>query len=354
MHIVLVGTNHKACPLEVRERLAFRPEQLPDAYRILRQELGCEESLILSTCNRVEIYAGTTRPPQTLERLASFLHAHAGFTLHEAKPSLYQLSEPHSVGHLFAVASGLDSMVLGETEILHQVKHAYELARAHGMTGKTFNILFQKALNAAKSVRAQTAINQGAVSIGTVAIELAQKIFGDLRPYTVLLAGAGKIGELVLKRLMDRGITKVCIANRSVDRAQTLALAYGAQAFGLGELQAQLARADIVMTCVAVPGFILSKADVAAVMPSRRQRPLCLIDLGVPSNIDPSIGQLENVYLFDLDDLQGLIAHHHQRRQQAVEQSREILNQKVERFLQWWSKEHGPCASSSSALEAVR
>lgn len=348
MHIVLVGTNHRSSPIEVRERLAFRPEQLPEAYRVLRHELGCEESLILSTCNRVEIYAGTSRLPGALERLSAFLTSHSHLREDELKPRLYHLSEPRSVGHLFAVASGLDSMVLGETEILSQVKLAYELARAHGMTGKTFNILFQKALNAAKSVQTHTGINRGAISVGTVAIELAQKIFGDLRPYAVLLAGAGKISELVLGRLIERGVTKVCVANRSLERAQQLSARYGAACSGLDGLEAKLADSDIVMTCTTAPGFVLTRDAVAGLMPSRHRRPLCLIDLGVPRNIDPSIGQLENVYLFDLDDLQSLVARHHERRLQAIEQSQAILNQKVNHFLSWWTKEHAGVPSSSA------
>jgi len=354
MHIVLVGVNHKSCPIEVRERLAFRTEQLPAAYATLRGDLGLPEALILSTCNRVEIYAGVAQLDGTCDRLAAFLSAHGRLDASELGSQLYTYTEPRSVEHLFAVASGLDSMVLGEAEILHQVKHAYELARLHGTTGKAFNVLFQKALNVGKTVRAKTAIGRGCVSVGTVAIELAQKIFGDLRPYTVLLVGAGKIGELTLKRLTARGVSKVRIVNRSRERAQGLASLYGGMALGLDALESELLDADIVITSTAAPDVLVSCAQLAAMMPLRRHRPLCLIDLGVPRNVDSSVGQLENVYLFDIDDLQGLVDHHHEQRQQAVRESQAILDQKIRHFFDWWQNELGSCEQPSSALVAAR
>jgi len=339
MHIVLVGANHRSCPIEIRERLAFRTEQLAAAYASLRNELDLPETLILSTCNRVEIYARTECLDGTIGRISSFLSHHGGVQWDHLLPRLYTYTEPDSVQHLFAVASGLNSMVLGEAEILHQVKHAYELARLHGTTGKVLNVLFQKALNAGKTVRANTAIGRGCTSIGTVAIELAQKIFGDLRPYTVLLVGAGKIGEMTLKRLAARGVSRVRIANRSQGRAQELAELYGGTAYGLLALESQLLEADIVITSTASPCFLVSRLQLAALMSQRRHRPLCLIDLGVPRNIDPASGELENVYLFDIDDLQGLVDHHHEQRRQAVCESQAILGEKVNQFLAWWHKE---------------
>lgn len=343
MHILVVGANHRSCPIEIRERLAFRTEQLPAAYATLRRELGFSEALILSTCNRVEIYAGTTLLDGTISRLSSFLSSHGGLALESLRPQLYTYPEPFSVQHLFRVASGLDSMVLGETEILHQVKRAYEQARVHGTTGKTLNVLFQKALHAGKAVRARTAIGKGCVSVGTVAIELAQKIFGELAPYTVLLVGTGKVGELVLKRLTARGVSRVRIVNRSLERAQALAAFYGGQAYGLESLASQLVEADIAMASTSAPTALLSRAQLSSIMVARRHRPLCLIDLGVPRNIEPSTGTLENVYLFDIDDLQGLVDHNHEQRRQAVLESQVILEQQVQAFLAWWQEEVGTC-----------
>ena len=338
MHIVLVGANYRSCPIEVRERLAFRNEQLGPAYAALRTELKLPETLILSTCNRVEVYAGVPHVDGTADRIASFLSAHSRVDPGELHPRLYTYQEPHSVQHLFAVASGLDSMVLGESEILHQVKDAYELARQHGTTGKALNALFQKALNTAKAVRAQTALGRGCVSVGTVAIELAQKIFGDLRAFTVLLVGAGKIGELTLRRLTERGVSHIRIMNRSLDRAQALVAQYGGRAFGIDALAAQLVDADIVITSASAPGALITRAQMAELMPHRRNRPLCLVDLGVPRNVEPSVGQSENVYLFDIDDLQGLVTHHHAQRQQAIAQSQQIIERKVHHFLAWREK----------------
>ena len=353
MQVIIVGTNHRSCPIEVRERLAFRTEQLPAAYDALRRSVGVSEALILSTCNRVEIYAGASQIDEAPNRLMSFLSAHGRFRQAELSQQLYALTEPRSIEHLFSVAGGLDSMVLGETEILHQVKHAYELARRHGTTGKTLNVLFQKALNVGRSVQARTAIGRGCVSVGTVAIELAQKIFGDLRPYTVLLVGAGKIGEVTLKRLTERGVSQVRIVNRSLERAQELASAYGGRAHGLDSLALQMLGADIVITSTSAPGLLVSRAEVASWMPQRRHRPLCLIDLGVPRNVEPSVGELENVYLFDIDDLQGLVTHHHGQRQQAVAESQAIIQQKVSHFLAWRNQERAGCEPSSSALAAA-
>jgi glutamyl-tRNA reductase len=328
MPILVVGANYRSCPIEVRERLAFRTEQLASAYAALRDHVGLTESLILSTCNRVEIYAKTSGPDGAAGKLASFLSAHSRLGEEMLHPQLYVYTEPSSIRHLFRVASGLDSMVLGETEILHQVKRAYEQAQQHGTTGKALNVLFQKALNAGKAVRAQTAISAGCLSVGTVAIEFAQKIFGDLAPYTVLLAGAGKIGEMVLQRLTERGVSRVRILNRTLERAQAMAARYGGQAAGLDQLAAQLCEADIAITSMSSPNVILSRAVVEQIMAARRHRPLCLIDLGVPRNIELDAGELENVYLFDVDDLQGLIDHNHQRRQQALQAAQAILEQK--------------------------
>ena len=335
MPILVVGVNYRSCPIEIRERLAFRPEQLPAAYAALRDQLGLAESLILSTCNRVEIYAQVPVLDGTVHRVTAFLSAHSDLELERLRPQLYTHTEPSSIEHLFRVASGLDSMVLGETDILYQVRASYELAQRYGTTGKALNTLFQRALNAGKSVQSRTGVGRGCLSVGTVAIELAQKIFGDLRPYTVLLVGAGKIGELVLQRLTDRGVARVVVMNRSADRAHELARAYGGVPAGLAELSAWLVDADIAITSASAPSTLIGRPLLGELMAWRRNRPLCLIDLGVPRNIDPDAGRLENVYLFDVDDLQGLVAHHQAQRQQAVDASRTILAQKLRHFFAW-------------------
>lgn len=357
MHIVLVGLNHRSAPIEMRERLAFAPEQLPSALARLRDDFSLPEAAILSTCNRVEIYAAVPELDGTVSRLHRFLSDYGRLSVEGLAPSLYSLTEPHSVHHLFAVASGLDSMVLGEAEILQQVKQAYELALEHGATGKAINGLFQRALNTAKAVRQHTGIGRGGTSVGTVAVELSQKIFGGLSGATVLLIGAGKIGELTLRRLTERGVRRVRVMNRSLERGIALASAYQAGAVSFAQLDDELLDADIVITSTAAPRYLLTAERVGAAMRGRRQRPLCLVDLGVPRNIEPSTGALENVYRFDIDDLQGLAAQHQSERVEASHEAQAIIDQKVELFLAWRQSEllRAPgCGSTSSAPAAAR
>jgi glutamyl-tRNA reductase len=354
MHIVVVGVNHRSAPIEVRERLAFSSEQMPKMLARLRKELGLEEAAILSTCNRVEIYGMLPSHGGAVERLEEFLSGYGGLPHKELIPRLYRLWDSDTVRHLFRVASGLDSMVLGEAEILQQVKAAYETARLHGAVGKTFNGLFQRALNTAKSVRSQTGIGRGGMSVGSVAVELAQKIFSRLSETTVLLIGAGKIGELTLKRLADRGVRRIRLMNRSLERAAALAAQYTASAVPLEHLALELLDAEIVVTSTSAPGHLLTQADIAQTMRTRHQRPLCVVDLGVPRNVEPSVGALENVYLFDVDDLKGLLDHHHRERQAAVASADVIVDQKVAQFVSWWETEVQRCEPSSSALAAAR
>ena len=353
MPIVLVGLNHRLAPIELRERLAFREEELGPALTRLRGEVGIQEATILSTCNRVEIYVNAPEGDRTIGRLHRFLGEHGALPLSGLHERLYNYVEPQSVRHLFGVASGLDSMVLGEGEILHQVKRAYELARQQGATGKVFNVLFQRALQAAKAVRTQTAIGWGCTSIGTVAVELAQKIFGNLSRATVLLIGAGKISEVTLKRLAARGVRTARVMNRSFERAAHLAAQHRAIPLPLEQLPAQLLEADIVISSTSAPSFILHRAEVAAAMSARHHRPLCIVDLGVPRNVGPEVGTLDNVYLFDVDDLQGLVDHHHQERLQATAHAQAILDQKVGRFLAW-RQEEVPCVPLSLGPVAAR
>ena len=354
MHVVLVGLNHRSAPIELRERFAFRAEQLPAVYARLRDELGLHEAAILSTCNRVEIYAGVQELDGTMARLQRFLSDHGGTDLAAITGHFYSETEPGSIQHLFRVASGLDSMVLGEAEILYQVKRAYEQAKLYGATGKVFHAMFQRALNTAKAVRAQTGIGRGGTSIGTVSVELAQKIFGNLSGTMVLLIGAGKIGELTLKRLATRGVGQVCVMNRSLERAVGVAAAYGARPLSFDELPQQLLEADIVITSTSATSYLLNCRDVAQAMRDRHKRPLCIVDLGVPRNVEPDLGRLENVYLFDVDDLQGLVDHHHIERQQAMQEAQAIIDHKVSQFLLWWNQEVVTCAPSPSEPAPVR
>ena len=338
-HIVVIGLNHRSAPVELRERLAVRHDDLPKILRRLRGDVGLQEAAVLSTCNRVEIYGTVGALQGAVPRLAAFLGEHARLDPGSLDGRLYHHVEPDSVRHLFTVTSGLDSMVLGEAEILHQVKTAYEAARACGATGKVFNVLFQRALNAAKAVRTRTGIGEGCTSVGSVAVELTQKIFGPLSGTTVVLVGAGKLGGLTLQRLGVRGVRDVRVLNRSPERAGELASVYGARAGRLEELPAQLVDADILITSTSAPGWLLTREMVAAAMPARRRRLLCIVDLGVPRNVEPGVGTVENVFLFNVDDLEGLVAHASHERAEAVQASELILARKVEHFLSWWQTE---------------
>ena len=339
MHIVVVGINHRSAPIDIRERLAFSREGLPQVLEQLRLDVGVPEATVLSTCNRVEIYSAVAELDGTIDRLQGFLSRHGRLDHETLTPHLYSYTQPQSVQHLFSVASGLDSMVLGEHEILCQVKYAYEWARLSGATGKALNALFQRALNAAKAGRTQTAIGAGSASIGSVAVELAEKIFGEMGSRVVLLAGAGAVGELALKRLVDRGVKQVRLLNRSVERAKLLAKTYGGVPLGLECLEEELVNADIVISSIGAASRLLDMDQIRRAMYRRHQRPLCLIDLGVPRNLDPAAAALENVYLFNVDDLQGLVARIMHQRQAAMEQSRMIVDQKVGEFLSWFNQE---------------
>ena len=355
MHIFVVGLNHRSAPVELRERLAFQHAQLPAAFAKLRETVGLREAAIVSTCNRVEVYGRVDALDGVTERLERFFSEHGQMALEQLRPRLYAYAEPESVHHLFTVASGLDSMVLGEDEILRQIKAAYEHARTQGATGKTFHALFQRALNAAKAVRAKTAIGKGHTSIGAVAVQLAEKIFADLTRATVVLIGAGKIGEATLKRLALRGVKAVRVMNRSWEQAVSVAQPYHALPVPFERLAAQLRDADIVMTSTSASTCLLSRELVTSAMRQRHQRPLCLIDLGVPRNIDPGVGAVDHVYLFNVDDLQGLVEHSQRQRLQALGPAHAILEYKVNQFLTWWREEAAGCAiDSSSEVVAAR
>lgn len=354
MHIIVVGINHKSASIDLRERLAFKRETLPDSLQKLKQSVGLSEAAILSTCNRIEVYGRSSTLNGIIERLKSFLSEHANVELSALSDRTYSYTEPHSIQHLFGVASGLDSMIIGEAEIQYQVKQAYEAARQCGATGKVLNVLFQKALNASKAVRSKTSIGYGSTSIGTIAVELSQKIFSKLDQSIVLLIGAGKVGELTLRRLTDRGARDVRVMNRSVERAAELVSNFDAHAVSFQQLSQQLVEADIVISSTSAAAYVLSDNEIARAMQQRHQRPLCIVDLGVPRNVDPQVSRRENVYLFDIDDLQGLADHNYKGRQEAVRSAHIILGQKVNSFLSWWNKENSTCVQSSSDLVAAR
>ena len=340
MHIAVLGLNHRTAPVEVRERVAFPPERVAEGLARLRRECDVSESLILSTCNRVELYCAL---PEVNGHRAALAHFVTQF--HALQPGLvdhdtwYWHLQPQSVTHLFRVAAGLDSMVLGESEILGQVKEAYQRATAAESVGRVFHGLFQSAFSVAKEVRTKTQIGRGAVSVSSVAVDLARKIFADFSTKTILIFGAGQMGEATLRCLVGRGARHVLVANRSYDAAEALAAEVGGRAVAADDLPAALREADILISSTAADRYLVTRPQVQALMRQRRQRPLFVIDISVPRNVDPAIGTLDNVYLYNIDDLQGIAAANLQRRADELETCLSIIDTNAQRFVQRLARE---------------
>jgi len=333
MSVVVVGLNHRTSPVELREQFAFAEREIPAALELLRSRGIAEEAAILSTCNRVEIYAATPLAPSAaFAGLRDFLvaaHDFKGMVSNE----LYALCEPASVHHLFKVACGLDSMVLGETEILGQLKQAYAVALRHGHTGARLNKAFQRAFNVAKQIRTETNIQRGSVSVASVAVELAEKIFSDLADHDVMVIGAGDTGEKTARALASRGARSVIVANRSFERAESLARELDGRAVTFDHWQEEFARVDMVISSTAAPHHILDRARLEPLMKLRRNRPLLVIDIAVPRDIDPEVNFMENVYLYNVDDLQAIADDYLQQRRDEMLRCEEIIEEKVKGLL---------------------
>jgi glutamyl-tRNA reductase len=351
MNVVVIGLSHHSSPVELRERFAFAETKIPDALKSLRNS-GFAEAVILSTCNRVEIYATTTRDPaEAFAELKQFLARWGETTGEPALPNnqdgsrgrsphqieannwLYSLAEPQCLQHLFKVACGLDSMVLGETEILGQLKQAYALAQQHGHTGARLNKAFQRAFHAAKHVRTHTSIQRGSISVASAAVELAEKIFSSLAEREVLVVGAGDTSEKTARALLSRGARRIIIASRSQERAAALANELGGRTVPFDDWAAEFKTIDIVISSTSAPHHILDRAKLEPLMKARKQRPLLLIDIAVPRDIDPAVNFLENVYLYNIDDLQAIADDHLKQRQDEIARCEAIIAEKVKVLL---------------------
>ncbi|HWD18449.1 MAG TPA: glutamyl-tRNA reductase [Verrucomicrobiae bacterium] len=327
MPILVIGLSHRTSPVEVREKFAFADAAIPAALAEIRSRGLAEEAAILSTCNRVEIYAATQTPErEALPALRRFLlERYTGDT----EPELYGYSDPRSVEHLFAVASGLDSMVLGETEILGQLKKAYEVALQHRQTGPRLNKAFQKAFNVAKQLRTETNIQRGSVSVGSVAVELAQKIFSTLSDHQVMVIGAGETSEKTARALLSRGAHSIIVSNRSHERAVALAQELNGRAIHFDEWAQEFANIDIVISATSAPHYVIDRAKLEPLMKARKNRPLLLIDIAAPRDIDPAVNFLENVYLYNIDDLQALADDYLKQRETEAKRCHEIIREKA-------------------------
>lgn len=325
MPIVVLGLSHRSSPVTVRERFAFAEAAVPSALAAMREQGLVEEAVILSTCNRVELYAVTNGSAETgLRELEKFLIANRGFdgTLNG---ELYALAEPKSIEHLYKVACGLDSMVLGETEILGQLKTAYDVALQHKHTGPRLNKAFQTAFNVAKKVRTETAIQRGAISVGSAAVELAEKIFSNLSDRNVMVIGAGDTSEKTARALLSRGAKSIFVTNRSFDKAEALAQELNGKAVRFEDWATEFEHIDIAISSTSAPHYILDCAKLTPLMKQRRNRPLLLVDIAVPRDIDPQVNQLEGVYLFNIDDLQQIADDYLKMRREEIAKCEAII-----------------------------
>ncbi|HUA36822.1 MAG TPA: glutamyl-tRNA reductase [Candidatus Sulfopaludibacter sp.] len=352
MNIIVIGLSHHSAPVELREQFAFAGEKIPDALRSLRESGVAGEAVILSTCNRVEIYAATPlTPDDAIPELKRFLQQrgeapgapaveqNSGSRMRPPHPilpghGLYSFAEPQSLQHLFKVACGLDSMVLGETEILGQLKEAYALAHQHGHTGLRLNKAFQRAFHVAKHIRTHTDIQRGSVSVASVAVELAEKIFSSLKGRDVLVIGAGDTSEKTARALLSRGAGSIVIASRSLDRAQTLAREFNGRAVPFEDWAAEFERIDIAISSTAAPHHVLDRVRLEPLMKARKQRPLLLIDIAVPRDVDPEVNFLENVYLYNIDDLQAIADDYLKQRKDEIARCEQIIAEKVKALLE--------------------
>jgi glutamyl-tRNA reductase len=335
MHLTMVGLSHKTAPIEIREKLTFPAAIQRDALHRLTSADEVAEAVIVSTCNRTEIYAVTATEDGGTDAVIEFMCDYHGLDRHELVRYLYMQTGEAVVRHLFRVVASLDSMVIGEAQILGQVKEAYEHGFEHQSTGRVFNKLFRQSFEVGKRVRTETEIGESAVSISYAAIELAKKVFESLTGRTILIVGAGKMSELTAKHLVANGVTDVLVANRTYERAVELAERFEGTAIPYEDLYARMHDADIVISSTAAPGYVIGKQEVAGAMKGRRNRPLFLIDIALPRDIEPSVNDLSDVFLYDIDDLNGVVESNLEERMREARRAEVIIEEELGEFEAW-------------------
>jgi glutamyl-tRNA reductase len=336
MSIILVGLNHKTAPVAVRERLAFTDEACAEGLRALVDGEIVNEGLIVSTCNRVEVVTAIVgeRMTEGRERITDFLSSSRSVAHEDFRSHLYSHADDAAVRHIFRVASSLDSMVVGEPQVLGQVRHAYSLAVSAGTAGRVLNRLVHQTFRVAKRIRTETGIAASAVSISYMAVELGRKIFGNLKGRTILLVGAGEMAELSARHLISAGATRVLVTNRTNETAQELALQFGGEAVEFSRLSAHLAEADIVICSTGASEYLITPAIAREALEMRRNRPAFFIDISVPRNIDPAVGLIPNLFIFDIDDLESVIASNIREREREAARAELIVESEVMQFQQ--------------------
>ncbi len=338
MNLHTVGLNHDSAPVEIREKLAFSASSVPIALSSFVQTFPTSEAVILSTCNRVEIYATSSDNSLNKETLLDFLSAFHDLPKEKFADHMYHYQDMDAVRHLFFVSSSLDSLVRGETQILSQVKEAYMTATSAETTGSILNQLFQRSLNVAKEVHTKTSIGKGKVSVSSVAVDLAIKIFKDFSDKTLFIIGAGEMCELVLKNLVERGAKTAIVANRNYDKAKTLAEQYDGKAINYENLQDYLPQADIIISSTAATHYVIHTEHIKNAIKVRRGNPMLLIDIAVPRDINPEIAKIDNVYLYNIDDLQTVVSSNIDDRESELGKCQAIINKEVDKFMAWFEE----------------
>ena len=336
MELIVIGLNHKTAPIDIRERLAFPEDRIETALHQVKSVPSLKENMILSTCNRVEIYATARETEKAIIELKHFLSQYHALPIKEFDKNLYSLVGEEAVRHIFRVASSLDSMVVGEPQILGQIKEAYNLAVESKTSGLILHRLLHRAFHVAKRVRTETKIGNSAVSVSYVAVELAKKIFGILERRTVLLIGAGEMCELAARHLISGGIEKVLVTNRTYERALILAQEFKGEAIPFEEIGQGLKRADIVISATNSPQFLIHHDQVSKVIKDRKQRPIFFIDIADRRDIEPRVGDIENVYLYNIDDLQKVANENIQDREKEAQKAESIVQDEVAKFVNWY------------------
>lgn len=335
MKIVVLGLNHKTAGVEIRERLAFSGDSLPKGLRQIASLKEVKEVAILSTCNRVEIYTVSDPNEDPIEPIKIALSEIHAIEISQFAPHLYFYVDDSAVRHVFRVAASLDSMVVGEPQILGQIKDAYEFASRHKTTKVVLNRLFNHAINTAKRVRTETKIAENAVSISYAAVELAKKIFTTLQGRSAMLIGAGEMAELAARHLVSNGVSQMVISNRTYERACELARSFNGRAVEFQDFLRELVNIDIIICSTAASDYIIKKEQIQRLMTQRRHRPVFIIDISVPRNVDPAINDIDNVYLYDVDDLQGVVDSNISGRKKEAEKAEAIVIEEVEKFMKW-------------------
>ncbi|MFZ5632744.1 MAG: glutamyl-tRNA reductase [Bacillota bacterium] len=335
MLILAVGVNHRTAPVEIREKLSFSDSSLGEWLEKLNSYPAIEGCAIISTCNRTEIYAATREMDEGLGAVWDFLSAKSGVDISEIKNCTYVHNLYDAIRHLFRVASGLDSMVLGETQILGQVRHAYQAACEYGATNKVLNTLFQQAITVGKRVRTETGIDRNPVSISYIAVELAKQMFGSLQGREVLVIGAGKMSENTALHLVSNGVSGIIVSNRSFDRAVRMARRFNGRAVRFDDLFGCMARADIVISCTSASHYVVRKSEVDEVMKRRGGKKIMIIDIAVPRDIDPAVAGIEGVALYDVDDLQNVVDQNLSERKKAAVEAEKIIEEEIDEIMKW-------------------